>query len=88
MLAELRGEPIPENVEEPETHKEKADFNAMAQEEITFTFDTVYVVRKAREDIDLMPLRVTSAASATVWSSARMTRPSRSTSIPTFPAQP
>ena len=57
MLAELRGEPIPEKVEEPETHKEKADFNAMAQEEITFTFDTVYVVRKAREDIDLMPLR-------------------------------
>ena len=57
MLAELRGEPIPEIVEEPETHKEKADFNAMAQEEITFTFDTVYVVRKAREDIDLMPLR-------------------------------
>ena len=57
MLAELRGESIPENAEEPETHKEKADFNAMAQEEITFTFDTVYVVRKAREDIDLMPLR-------------------------------
>ena len=57
MLAELRGEPIPESMEEPETHKEKADFNAMAQEEITFTFDTVYVVRKAREDIDLMPLR-------------------------------
>ena len=47
MLAELRGEPIPESMEEPETHKEKADFNAMAQEEITFTFDTVYVVRKA-----------------------------------------
>ena len=57
MLAELRGEPIPESMEEPETHKEKADFNAMAQEEITFTFDTVYVVRKAREDIDLIPLR-------------------------------
>ena len=37
--------------------QEKADFNVMAQEEITFTFDTVYVVRKAREDIDLMPLR-------------------------------
>ena len=46
MLAELRGEPIPESAEEP-----------AAQEEITFTFDTVYVVRKAREDIDLMPLR-------------------------------
>ncbi|MBD9198550.1 MAG: DAK2 domain-containing protein [Clostridiales bacterium] len=57
MLAELRGEPIPESAEEPAEHKEKADFNAMAQEEITFTFDTVYVVRKAREDIDLMPLR-------------------------------
>ena len=46
MLAELRGEPIPESMEEPETHKEKADFNAMAQEEITFTFDTVFIVRK------------------------------------------
>ena len=57
MLAELRGEPIPESAEEPAAHREKADFNAMAQEEITFTFDTVYVVRKAREDIDLMPLR-------------------------------
>ena len=57
MLAELRGKPIPETAEEPAEHKEKADFNAMAQEEITFTFDTVYVVRKAREDIDLMPLR-------------------------------
>ena len=29
----------------------------MAQEEITFTFDTVYVVRKATADISLMPLR-------------------------------
>ena len=57
MLAELRGEPIPESAEEPAAHREKADFNVMAQEEITFTFDTVYVVRKAREDIDLMPLR-------------------------------
>ena len=57
MLAELRGEPIPESAEEPAEHKEKADFNAMAQEEITFTFDTVYVVRKASEDVDLMPLR-------------------------------
>ena len=57
MLAELRGEPMPELREAEDTHKEKADFNMMAQEEITFTFDTVYVVRKAREDIDLMPLR-------------------------------
>ncbi|MBR3641165.1 MAG: DAK2 domain-containing protein [Oscillibacter sp.] len=55
MLAEVRGEPIPE-IEEADA-AEKADFGAAAQEEITFTFDTVYVVRKAREDIDLMPLR-------------------------------
>ena len=57
MLAELRGEPIPETAEDTAEHREKADFNAMAQEEITFTFDTVYVVRKASEDVDLMPLR-------------------------------
>ena len=57
MLAELRGEPIPEDAEDRRSTEEKADFNAMAQEEITFTFDTVYVVRKASEDVDLMPLR-------------------------------
>ena len=57
MLAELRGEPLPELAEESAQPQAKADFNAMAQEEITFTFDTVYVVRKAREDVDLMPLR-------------------------------
>ena len=57
MLAELRGEPIPEGTEASAELREKADFNAMAQEEITFTFDTVYVVRKLREDVDLMPLR-------------------------------
>ena len=49
--------PCRELREAEDTHKEKADFNMMAQEEITFTFDTVYVVRKAREDVDLMPLR-------------------------------
>ena len=57
MLAELRGEPIPEGTEASAELREKADFNAMAQEEITFTFDTVYVVRKLREDVNLMPLR-------------------------------
>ena len=55
MLAELRASPSPRGREEPE--RRKADFNAMAQEEITFTFDTVFMVRKAMEDIDLMPLR-------------------------------
>ena len=57
LLAELRGEPIPEGTEASAELREKADFNAMAQEEITFTFDTVYVVRKLREDVNLMPLR-------------------------------
>ena len=57
MLAELRGEPIPEGTEASAELREKADFNAMAQEEITFTFDTVYVVRKLRKDVNLMPLR-------------------------------
>ncbi len=89
MLAELRGEPIPESMEEPETHKEKADFNAMAQEEITFTFDTVYVVRKRPGRTSTScPCVLTSVASVTAWSSVRMTRPSRSTFIPIFPAQP
>ena len=35
----------------------KADFNAFSAEEITFAFDTVFIVRKARADIDLNPLR-------------------------------
>ncbi len=45
MLAELRGEPMPETAEE-ETQPGKADFAALTDEEITFTFDTVFIVRK------------------------------------------
>ena len=45
MLAELRGEPMPEGTEEVAV-KEKADFSALSDEEITFTFDTVFIVRK------------------------------------------
>ena len=45
MLAELRGEPMPETAEE-EGGPEKADFAALSAEEITFTFDTVFIVRK------------------------------------------
>ena len=56
MLAELRGEPMPEDADAgPE--KEKADFAAVAAEEITFAFDTVFIVRKAMADISLEPLR-------------------------------
>ena len=58
MLDSLRGVPMPEGDGEGEAKVEsKTDYAAIAAEEITFTFDTVYVVRKAREDIDLMPLR-------------------------------
>ena len=46
MLSELRGEPMPEQAEESEETKEKADFASLSDEEITFTFDTVFIVRK------------------------------------------
>ena len=57
MLAELRGEPIPEGSEESVPEKAKADFNVFSAEEITFAFDTVFIVRKATPDISLEPLR-------------------------------
>lgn len=44
MLAAMRGEPLPE--EGAEKAEEKADFAALTSEEITFTFDTVFIVRK------------------------------------------
>ena len=56
MLAELRGEPMPET-EAGEPKEEKADFAAMAAEDITFAFDTVFIVRKAMADISLESLR-------------------------------
>ena len=56
MLSELRGEPMPET-EAGEPKEEKADFAAMAAEDITFAFDTVFIVRKAMADISLEPLR-------------------------------
>ncbi|MCI6321164.1 MAG: DAK2 domain-containing protein [Clostridiales bacterium] len=55
MLAELRGEPMPE-VEEESKSQEKADFAALSAEDITFTFDTVFIVRKT-VDRSLEPLR-------------------------------
>ena len=55
MLRCLRGEPIPEVADEPEV-KEKADFAAL-EDEITFTFDTVFIVRKTMGEKSLEPLR-------------------------------
>ena len=43
MLCALRGEEIPEVEEQAE---EKADFAAIGDEDITFAFDTVFIVRK------------------------------------------
>ncbi len=55
MLAALRGEPLPEVNSEAE--KPKADFDVFSAEEITFAFDTVFIVRKSAPDISLEPLR-------------------------------
>ena len=55
MLRCLRGEEITEVKEETEV-KEKADF-ASLEDEITFTFDTVFIVRKTMGEKSLEPLR-------------------------------
>ncbi len=56
MLDELNGLPMPEmdHTDEP---NDKADFVQMSAEEITFAFDTVYIVRKNDPDVNLEPLR-------------------------------
>ena len=46
MLDELRGVAAPEDDGESAPAKESADFAALTDEEITFTFDTVFIVRK------------------------------------------
>ena len=46
MLRALRGEEIPEVEEQVE---EKADFAAIGDEDITFAFDTVFIVRKTTD---------------------------------------
>ena len=52
MLAEMRGEPMPE-LEEAAQTQEKADFATLSEEDITFTFDTVFIVRKTQPDVNL-----------------------------------
>ena len=46
MLDSLRGLPLPEGGEESSKSENKTDYAAIAAEEITFTFDTVFIVRK------------------------------------------
>ena len=55
MLSSLQGEPMPEVEEEPE--HDKADFAAIGDEDITFAFDTVFIVRKNDPNVDLAPFR-------------------------------
>ncbi len=55
MLAAMRGEALPE-VDEGKPAQEKADFEALSADEITFAFDTVFIVRKTVEK-SLEPLR-------------------------------
>ena len=56
MLASLRGEAAApaENLETPE---EESAFECFSTEDITFAFDTVFIVRKKEENVDLEPLR-------------------------------
>ena len=56
MLEELQGKPMPQEAEE-EPAEEKADFGALSAEEITFAFDTVFIVRKPFPNVNLDPFR-------------------------------
>ncbi|MDR3998094.1 MAG: DAK2 domain-containing protein [Evtepia sp.] len=46
MLDELQGIPAPQSGQEEAKPQEKADFGALAEEELTFTYDTVFIVRR------------------------------------------
>ena len=56
MLDQLQGKSMPELSEE-EAVEEKADFGALSAEEITFAFDTVFIVRKPSPHVNLEPFR-------------------------------
>ncbi|MBR7147063.1 MAG: DAK2 domain-containing protein, partial [Oscillospiraceae bacterium] len=55
MLNALRGEPLPEVDEDSQTQS-KADFASLTDEDITFTYDTVFIVRKTTNK-SIEPLR-------------------------------
>ena len=57
MLDELRGLPMPDAGGEDTAAKEKAEFSELTEEEITFAFDTVFIVRKNDPDVNLDPFR-------------------------------
>ena len=56
MLRALRGEALPQVEEDGEKDQDKADFGALSLEDITFTYDTVFIVRK-HDGVDIGPYR-------------------------------
>ncbi len=56
MLDELQGKALPQGDEEEPT-EEKADFGKLSPQEITYAFDTVFIVRKSAPNVDLGPFR-------------------------------
>ena len=56
MLRALRGEALPQVEEDGEKDQDKADFGALSLEDITFTYDTVFIVRK-KEGVSIEPFR-------------------------------
>ncbi len=58
MLDEMQGKPMPEGAVVPEPKKKSgADFATLGDEDITFTYDTVFIVRKEKENVNLEPFR-------------------------------
>ena len=57
MLCVQRGGEIEASAVSGTETKEQADFAELGDGDITFAFDTVYIMRKATEDVDLTPLR-------------------------------
>lgn len=55
MLAALRGEAVISSAEIPE--EEENVFGVFDTEEITFAYDTVFIVRTLRDDSDILPFR-------------------------------
>ena len=57
MLDEMRGESMPEGADLPDAKPTGADFASLGDEDITFTYDTVFIVRKEKENVNLEPFR-------------------------------
>ncbi|MGM9521216.1 MAG: DAK2 domain-containing protein [Oscillospiraceae bacterium] len=56
MLAAIEGNPVERSEDDPQAHHDKADFASLTDEDITFTFDTVFIVRKTTNK-SLKPLQ-------------------------------